>query len=85
MFSLPLSILLIVVQAVFCNDLGCEPAGTPREAPAASHAMSTAEAAPSRRYNAADLGRAAIDMAFSGVVEIGDGPVAALPPPTVTC
>lgn len=84
MLSLPLSILLILVQAVFCSGLGCEAATTPQEAPAASHAMSTAEVAPSQRYTLADLGRAAIDMAFSGVVEIGEGPVAALPPP-VAC
>lgn len=85
MFSLLLSILLTLIQAVFCNGLGCEPVESIQEAPAARHAMSAAQVAPSHRYTLADLGHAAIDMAFSGVIEIGEGPDAAAPLPTVAC
>jgi len=77
MFSLMLSILLIVVQAVFCNSLGCRMAGPVEQAPAARHVHHIVDDASGIGDTLADLGHAAIALAFSGVVEVGQGPAAA--------
>lgn len=81
MLSVLLSIMLVVFQALFCAGLGCQSSGhggAPSEASAGEAVAVLSEAL-------GDLGHIAIDVAFSGVVRVGEGPPALRPGIAGTC